>query len=177
MWDKIIEAYSFLVSDLFVPLMAKINDNTLLRIAFLFTAVTGFLFLIIWFFEEVAALDVWNGRKGRLSTVYTYPFRYSKYKANKNRVGKPEQYYKKEMSEAEKSDKLQKELIRKQKQDDYMKRNDEIRKIESQLKGVNPSYRRAVAEQMYRNKVRLVSKHAQRVNPSAGEDFDDTDEY
>lgn len=136
MWDKITQAYTFFVTDIFVPLLVEINDNQMLRIALLIPAVTGFLFLIIWFFEEVAALDVWNGRKSRLSTVYTYPFRYSKYKPKKDKVIKPSDYF--DESEYEKEKK--------------------IKDIEGRLDEVPDAYKKDVAKQIYRNRVRRSAK-------------------
>lgn len=179
MWDNIYSAYQFLAT-VFIRLSIVISQNQLLRIAILIPVVCAVIFLFIWFFEELQSLDLWQGRtNGSLYRSYAVPFRYAKYKNKNNRVGKPEQYYKKqELSQAEKSEKLQRELIRKQKQDDYLQRNDEIRKIEYRLTGVDPKYRRAVAEQIYRNKVRHVAKYAQQtVDKPQNEEFDDTDEY
>lgn len=165
------------IAEILFSLLDVVSSNRLLRIAVLIPVVTSVILVILWFFNQIQGIDFGQGRG--LSSMYkAYPLPYYRYSKNKKPMKIDDKFKKQELSQAQKTERLQRELIRKQKQDDYLKRNDEIRNIESQLDGVNPKYRRAVAEQIYRNKIRLVAKYAQRtVSEDKTENFDDTDEY
>lgn len=155
MWDKIYATFDFIASVL-LSVLQTIHNNQLLRIFMLLPLVVGLNLLVIWFFHELGNLDFSIHGKNKISYESGFVRGYGKVykgyqKAKKYNIDKT--FKKVEESQAVKSDKLQTELIKKQKQNDFMFKNDEIRHIESQLSDVPEKYRRSVAQFIYNKKV------------------------
>lgn len=162
------ESVNFLMTVL-QEIILNIVDNDLIFIFWLLPFGVGVILIVIGFLQKLSYLDFYPASSvsdGILNARYFRKYNYGKYKKGKYNL---ENIYKNADSQAVKSDKLQSELIRKQRQDSYLTRNDEIRHIESQLAGVPQNYRRATAEAIYRDRVKIYrDDNSDRVYDSRG---------
>lgn len=161
MWDKVRNSFDFL-GIVLSSILETIHNTQLLRIFFLLPVAVGLILLVIWFFTEIGNLDFMIHGKNKISYESGFVRGYGKVykgyqKAKKYNIDKA--FKKVEESQAVKSDKLQSELIRNQKRQDYILKNDEIRHIESQLGDVPLKYRRSVAQSIYNKKVSAWAQH------------------
>lgn len=156
-------------------IVTTIIENDIIYRFWLVVFVVGLILIVIGFLQKLSYLDFSPASSvsdGLLNARYFKKYNYGKYKKGRYNF---ENVYKNADSQAVKTDKLQSELIRKQRQDNYLVRNDEIRHIESQLTGVPQNYRRATAEFIYRDRVRRHrDEYNDRVYDSNG--FSSTDE-
>lgn len=156
-------------------IVTTIIENDIIYRFWLVVFGVGLILIVIGFLQKLSYLDFSPASSVSdelINSRYFKKFNYGKYKKGKYNF---ENVYKNADSQAVKTDKLQSELIRKQRQDNYMTRNDEIRHIESQLAGVPHNYRRATAESIYRDRVRRHrDEYNDRVYDSNG--FSSTDE-
>lgn len=171
MWDKVRNSVDFL-GTVFLSILETIHNTQILRIFFLLPVAVGLILLVIWFFTELGNLDFSIHGKNKISYYSGLRYGYGKIykgtqKAKKYNIN---QIYKKVgESQAVKSDKLQSEVIKIQKRQDYMLKNDEIRHIESQLSDVPLKYRRSVAQSIYNKKVSAWARH---VNSQVSSSYD-----
>lgn len=85
MWDNFRYCVVF-ISQVLTGVLDVIVNNQIIRVFVLAAVCVSFIFLIIWFLEQLQNLELWYGKENGSFNSYVRSYRYS---YNKNKKGSP----------------------------------------------------------------------------------------